>query len=660
MARSLILGNGNILVGLDEDGQLRDFYFPHVGLENHVGGHNRHRLGVWVDGRFSWVTRHGWDIKITCQASALIGEFEAVNRELGLSIFGNDAVYNEKNIYLRKLIIRNDHGIEREIRIYFGHEFQIYESRRGDTAYYDPIHRAIIHYKGRRIFLVNAFSDKTYFDDFTTGVFGIESKEGSFKDAEDGELSRNPIEHGQSDSVISISLKLKAGEEKTVHYWMCVAESVKEVHELNHYVLERGPEHLLHTTHDFWRAWISKYKFNFKGLSRGITDLFNKSLFYIRSNVDGGGAIIASGDTGIFHSGKDTYAYMWPRDAAFAAMALDKAGDPDVARRFFQFCNNIITEEGYFMHKYRPDRSLGSSWHPWLRDGQVQLPIQEDETALVLFSLWKHYELSRDLEFIEGLYNSLIKKAASFIMSHRDSKTGLPKPSYDLWEESFGVHTFTAAACYGALVAAAKFAKLLGKELSQHNYQNAADEMKRAILKYLYDEKSGIFLKSLKVEKGEWRADATVDISAPYGIFLFGVLRADDEHLKMAMQNSEAALSAGTNVGGIARYQSDNYYRVDSQLAGNPWVITTLWLSQYYIGLAKEEKDFEPAKKWLAWAAKHALPSGVLSEQIHPYTGEQISAAPLTWSHAEFVLTVIRYLDKLDELGLCVTCNPVK
>ncbi len=660
MARSLVLGNGNILAGLDEDGQLRDLYFPHVGLENHIGGYNRHRLGVWVDGRFSWIVKPSWDIKINCEASALIGEFESANRDLGIFIWGKSAVYNEKNIYLRKLTVRNDHGSEREVRVYFAHEFQIYESHRGDTAYYDPIHRVVLHYKGRRVFLVNALSGKNYFDDFTTGVFGIEGKEGSFKDAEDGELSRNPIEHGQSDSVISLSLRLKAGEEKTVYYWMCVAESLKEVHDLNHYVSERGPDHLLRTTHDFWRAWITKYKFNFKGLDPDTVSLFGKSLFYVRSHADGGGAIIASGDTGMLHSGKDTYAYMWPRDAAFAAMALDKAGDSDVARRFFQFCNSVITDEGYFMHKYRPDRSLGSSWHPWLSGGQVQLPIQEDETALVLISLWQHYELSRDLEFIESIYNSLIKKAASFIMGHRDSRTGLPKASYDLWEESFGVHTFTAAACHGALLAAARFAKLLGKELSEHNYQNAADEMKRAILKYLYDEKSGLFFKSLVMEDGKWRPDRTIDISSAYGIFLFGVLRADDERLKIAMQNSEAALSAGTTVGGIARYQGDNYYRVDSELAGNPWVITTLWLSQYYIGIAKEEKDFEPVKKWLTWAVKNALPSGVLSEQIHPYTGAQISVAPLTWSHAEFVLTLLKYLDKLDELGLCAGCNPVK
>ena len=53
------------------------------------------------------------------------------------------------------------------------------------------------------------------------------------------------------------------------------------------------------------------------------------------------------------------------------------------------------------------------------------------------------------------------------------------------------------------------------------------------------------------------------------------------------------------------------------------------------------------------------ISSGMMSEQLDPQTGEQISASPLVWSHAEFVHTVIDYLEKLEEMGICVACNPV-
>ena len=57
MARAVTLGNGNVLVGLDYQGQVHDFYFPHVGHANHVSGASGsyvHRLGVFVDGELSW------------------------------------------------------------------------------------------------------------------------------------------------------------------------------------------------------------------------------------------------------------------------------------------------------------------------------------------------------------------------------------------------------------------------------------------------------------------------------------------------------------------------------------------------------------------------------------------------------------------------------
>jgi len=48
---------------------------------------------------------------------------------------------------------------------------------------------------------------------------------------------------------------------------------------------------------------------------------------------------------------------------------------------------------------------------------------------------------------------------------------------------------------------------------------------------------------------------------------------------------------------------------------------------------------------------KHALPSGVLAEQLNPFDASPISVSPLVWSHAEFVLTVSEYIDKYQQLS---------
>ena len=51
-----------------------------------------------------------------------------------------------------------------------------------------------------------------------------------------------------------------------------------------------------------------------------------------------------------------------------------------------------------------------------------------------------------------------------------------------------------------------------------------------------------------------------------------------------------------------------------------------------------------PALDILNWAAAHALPSGVMAEQVHPYTNAPLSVSPLTWSHATLVMTVREYM----------------
>jgi GH15 family glucan-1,4-alpha-glucosidase len=78
---------------------------------------------------------------------------------------------------------------------------------------------------------------------------------------------------------------------------------------------------------------------------------------------------------------------MWPRDGALTSLSLSESGYGDPPQRFFEFCERVITDEGYALHKYNPDGSLGSSWHPKIKNGEIQMPIQEDESALILVAL---------------------------------------------------------------------------------------------------------------------------------------------------------------------------------------------------------------------------------------------------------------------------------
>lgn len=659
MSRSIILSNGELAVALDDRAQVRDIYYPYVGLEDHVRGHYVHRIGVWSEGHLSWLSDPDWKVTVGCESEALASAVFARNENMKIELHSTDIVYNERSIFLRKIQIKNVSDKKRDIKLYIGHQFEIYKSHGGDTAYFDPQTHSVIHYKGHRVFLMGGLINEKPFQDYVTGLANFAGHEGSHKDAEDGALTKNPIEHGPADSVVGFYEEYAPGQEHTIDYWIAAGQTISEAQELDTFVrTKKSPAHLIRSTRDYWKAWVNAYNWNFLGLTPEHVDLFKRSLLYIRGHVDNGGGILASLDSDTLNYGLDTYAYVWPRDASYSVLALDAVGDGNSARKFFEFCKQVLFKDGYLMHKYLPDLSLGSSWHPWVRNGRAELPIQEDETAIVVYALGAHYAHTHDVTFLESMYDQFIEKTADFMVSYRDPETHLPLASYDLWEEKRGVSTYSASCVFGALQVAAELSRILGKTENEKRYAEAADAMKEGILKYLWDEKEGMFIKHLNKEGTQMEFDKTLDASSVYGIFLFEVLPHDDPRLKRAFEITARRLSFGIPAGGLARYEGDNYFRNDRESAGNPWIVTTLWYAEYLIANAKKEQDFNHVRDIFTWVTKHMLPSGVLPEQLNPQTGEQLSVAPLTWSHSAYVTAVIKYLNKLEELGLCVACNP--
>ncbi|MBI5641792.1 MAG: glycoside hydrolase family 15 protein, partial [Nitrospirae bacterium] len=485
MPRDIPVGNDDFLITFDHDYCLRDIYFPCVGKENHTDGH-KFRFGVWSEGLFRWVNSQDWILRLEYAEETLLTHVTAVNEQLGMHIHCNDMVDFRENVYIKTILLRNLSDREREFRIFFHHDFHILESPAGDTAYFDPDEKALIHYKEKRYFLMSGMRNNSHgVDQYATGIKEFHGLEGTWKDAEDGVLDGAPISQGSVDSVLSFSVRIRAGEAQTVYYWIAAGENYQEVSTLNQMVIRHGPRYFMQRTDDYWRAWVNKQEINFANLPASVVELYKKSLLIVRTNIDSDGAIIAANDSDVQHFARDTYSYMWPRDGAFVAYALDLAGYIGPTRRFFDFCLDILgrgkESEGYFLHKYNPNGSLGSSWHPWISDGQKILPIQEDGTGLVLWALWHHFDTFRDIEFAVRQYHSLVIRCADFLASYRDSTTGLPLPSYDLWEEKWGVHTFTVSAVYAGLDAARKFTEFFGDSEKAKLYGNAAQEIREAM-----------------------------------------------------------------------------------------------------------------------------------------------------------------------------------
>nr|HDM99867.1 hypothetical protein [Deltaproteobacteria bacterium] len=104
------------------------------------------------------------------------------------------------------------------------------------------------------------------------------------------------------------------------------------------------------------------------------------------------------------------------------------------------------------------------------------------------------------------------------------------------------------------------------------------------------------------------KVDATCD-SSIWGLFAFGMYKADDARLVATMDTLRKRLWVKTRVGGMARYEDDPYQRVSREVVGNPWFICTLWLADFLLEKADSDEGTDQAVEILLWVTDHALPA---------------------------------------------------
>jgi glucoamylase len=653
MPRNIPVGNGEMLVTFDEQYRIRDIYYPRVGMPNHTQGHVQ-RFGVWADGKFAWIEEDGWERELRYKPDTMVSEVVLRHDELGIELLCHDAVDYHSPVYFRRVVVTDLLGQPRDVRVFFHHDISVNGSAVGDTVNYDPNLAGLVHYKDDTYFLINGCDErKCGIDHWATGTKRIGGAEGTWRDAEDGQLTRNAIAQGSVDSTVGFNLHVPANGSSHVVYWLAAGPTHESIVALNRKILEKTAQRMMDRSEAYWRLWACKEPVDFSPLPEPLRDLYVRSQLILRTQIDNGGAIIAANDTDITHFAGDTYSYMWPRDGALVAHALVLSGHGELSRSFFRFCAKVIDDKGYFLHKYNPSGTLASSWHPWMLDGRPVLPIQQDETALVTWALRQHFQVFRDVEFIKPLYTPLVINAARWMLAHRDHN-GLPKPSWDLWEERRGVHTFTTAATIGALQAAAGFASDMGAMDHASEFIEGAERMRGAMMRHLWVEEQQRFARmAIPLDDGSYRLDMTADASN-FGIFAFGALPPNHPAVMAEMQALRDKLWIKTPIGGVARYERDYYHQIErsdiANVPGNPWVICTLWLAMHKIAVADNLKELDESLEYLHWTRERAEVSGVLAEQYHPHTGDPISVSPLTWSHATVMTVVMQYLLKRAEL----------
>jgi len=607
-----VAGNGRLLLTVNENGDWNELFYPYPGQFQHL---REARLGLYdvAGARFTWL--RGGNGYLVAQAPHGPGHLpESVWTGHGLTISVRDHVHPNHDLIARVFRVHADPP--RPVRLFAYHAFQIAESMYQDTAYVDAAARSLVHYK--RGFFFEFFSNPT----FTHAVCGehtLKGLQGTYVDAEDGHLQGRPVAHGAADSVLQWDLTPTEARGAEVQLFLAAGRSLPAVHEVREYVRHGGYSRFVRESERFWETWVQRRLPNPpQGLSERARDLYRASVLVMRHCAGTSGSIIASPDTRSLAMAGDTYNYCWWRDGGYIAKAMDEAGLYENSAQFLTFAQQCQNPDGSFFHRHFPDGAIGSTWHP---------PpfLQIDQTATVIAAAWHHFKRGGDPDVLLRHW-PLVKGAATFLTSFRDPTTGLPAPSYDLWEERLGIHTYSAAAVAHGLERASRIASEIGKDPT--GWQTAAREVLAAARQHLWDAELGRFVRSIGPR------DAKVDASVLLALKL-GLLPWDDPKARGVVDAVEKRLWVPAT-GGLARYEDDTYYGQE-----NPWMICTLWLAEARLRLGERDR----CRQLIEWVAERAIPTRLLPEQIDHATGEPKSATPLTWSHSTYVDVVHKYAE---------------
>lgn len=635
MPRTVTLANGSMLVAFDAQGALRDLTWPQVGSENHAQGRAT-QLALVRSGRGCVLGGPGSTIAQESLPAALAAKSSFGLPHLGTSVVVEDTLLPANPVLLRRITIHDDSGAGGSVQLRILTGFEISESNALNGVAYEPAPRTLRFFRRRRHLLWGALHEgQSGFDEYLCGHHRL-PRGGTPADAllHPGQHEGSTASVGDVEAVGGISLNLQHGRAE-VWLWLCAGATAVAVHDLNALLLRSGPEKLFNAALEHQRSWLAA-----RTQQDTSPDEFSTaeahSLHIARAHVDSGGAIVAAVDSATLDPGRESYAYCWPRDGALIADTLSAAGDIDAAAAFFRYCATLEKTDGALLQRYHPDGSVASSWMASVEAGRTVVPVQADETALVLWALERHVGRHEDRKLAKELRDTLLLPCTEFLLRWR-GPTGLPRESVDLWEERRGIHAFTAAASIAGLRAAAQLLPQCHQRRLAALAKDAADAMEAALRAswHAFDLPPRSQREISHDGASLGHADTRVDASL-LGLQILGVLQPKETIAAKVREACYERLQVPTWVGGHARYEQDQYLRTpetDACVPGNPWPLAGLLLARAFA----EAGEHERARSLIRGVLLRAGPCGTLAEQHHPSTAAPMGVEPLAWAHAALV-----------------------
>lgn len=715
-----VVGNHYINVMLDQNGALYDVYYPSVGAVQGVGTKNegyddgnhdefpnclspdqrgqmhlnQAMVGLRVDGMTYWVTNQTgsaysgvtqtWlgDTNVVQTSATLVAggnQIEVVQTDFapwGISYPLDDGAAPNRGLAVKRIVVTNHGATPKAVNLYFYADWALNGGDGFDGAFIDATRGAMIAYDNTAR---SATGGNGCAGEYNPTTFGAYSKDVSLylgaamkqvagvgssggdaardfwldSSADQGhgwvgmKLTLNPEEAQEVDILIVGGFDNFAGATGTYDFQMAgpidwfLSESM-------------GAQQSL--TEDAWEAWLAG-GVQFTSPDPSYNELFKRSLLTTALHLDGkNGGIIAG-----MHNG--AYPFVWPRDAAWAAITLARTGFVEEAKEIYRFLRDVAYRDvegwgrkGFWKQKYSTD-----GYTIW---GNPQV----DETSCYPWGVRYIYDVTGDLGFLEAHYDEVYEAGlASSQTSTFDSRLRYDAvfdlvDSMSLWEDAFGLFNYSNASVVRGLEDAAAIADVLDQSVCPGGPGMCGYHTDRA----LFLSRAAAISAGLDARlawNGENCDISQLGIVYPMEIYPPGHPRAE---LIADRINGVATDAFGNNhplvnfAGGprpeweglINRYWGDGYWN------GGPWYLSTLWYGAYYAqrnNVTAGKADIDNLKYRIDLLLNTLGPMGYGAEQIAgdnalKYPGQTDyrlqTAYPNAWESMAFLVdSLMLFLD---------------
>jgi len=383
-------------------------------------------------------------------------------------------------------------------------------------------------------------------------------------------------------------------------------------------------------TREYWLEWVRRLS-----IAYDWQDVIIRAAITLKlSNFEETGAIIAAHTTSIPEapgSGRGwDYRYCWLRDAYFVVKALNRIGATRTMEDYISYILGLASE----VHTLNPlygivpnsvlEEYVAADLAGYNGDGPVRIgnaawdQMQHDAYgSVILAAMPMFFDRRLPQPASESIFAFLEK------MGERAAELAL-EPDAGIWEYRGrkSVHTHSAAMCWAGCSRLGAIATRLGHMDRAQHWHSIADIIQKAILQKAWSEKSQAFTGAF----GSEELDASVLLLPELGL----VDHTSPEFVS-TVSAIEKALMRGKHV---MRYTVEDDFGVPETafLICRFWLIDALWM----VGRHDDARDL------FGDVLRYRNNYGLLSEDVHPVTGQLWGNFPQTYSMAGLILTGMR------------------